>query len=84
MNYGYPRVGFQVDNGGEFKNCKMEFTNKLGLKVEFGPAFSPWSKGINERNYYGEDMAVKKIMEEDMKVMLQDAVNKAGLTITQM
>ena len=34
MNYGFPIVGFWADNGGEFRNYKInEFTNKLGLKI---------------------------------------------------
>ena len=42
LNLGFPTVGFYADNGGEFRNYKMdEFTNKLGLKIEFGPAYSP-------------------------------------------
>ena len=49
----------------------------MGLKIEFGPAFSPWSKGINERNHYSVDMIVRKIRDEDSKIMLQDAVNMA-------
>ena len=81
MNYGYPTVGFYADNGGEFKNYKMEeFTSKLGIKVEFSPAYSPWSNGINERNHYSADVAVKKIMEEDKKITLQDTVRMAGWT----
>ena len=48
------------------------FTNKLG------PTFSPWSNGINERNHYIVDVAVKKIMGEDQKITLQEAVNMAG------
>ena len=57
MNFGYPILGFYADNGEEFKNNKMdEFTNKIGLKVEFGPVISPWSSGIDERNYYSCDV----------------------------
>ena len=38
MNFGYPTVGFYADNGGEFRNYKMEeFTSKLGITVEFSP-----------------------------------------------
>ena len=71
LNFGYPTVGFYADNGGEFRNYKMEeFTNKLGLKIEFGPAYSPWSNGINERNHYSADVIVKKIMDEVKKVTL--------------
>ena len=38
MKFGYPSVGFYADNGGEFRNYKMEeFVSKLGMKIEFGP-----------------------------------------------
>ena len=52
MNLGFPASGFFADNGREFANMKMdEFTSKLGITVKFGPAYSPWSNGINERNH---------------------------------
>ena len=42
MNIGFPSYGFFADNGGEFSNIKLdELTNKLGLTVKFGPAYSP-------------------------------------------
>ena len=41
MDLGFPAISFWFDNGGEFRNIKMEeFVNKLGLKIEFGQAFS--------------------------------------------
>ena len=53
LNYRYPTVGFYADNGGKLKNYKMEeFTNNLSLKDKFGPAFSPRSNIINDRNHY--------------------------------
>ena len=81
MNFGFPTVGFYADNGGEFQNYKVdEFTNKLGLRIEFGPSYSPWSNGMNERNHYSCDVIVKKIIQEDKKVTLQDAVDMASWT----
>ena len=36
MKFGYPLVGFYADNGGEFRNYKMEeFVSKLGIKIKF-------------------------------------------------
>ena len=62
LNFGFPTVGFYADNGGEFQNHKVdEFTNKLGLRIEFGLAYSPWSNRVNERNHYCCDMIIKKI-----------------------
>ena len=41
-----------------------EFVNKLGIKIEFTPAYYPWSNGVNERNHYSCNVVVKKVMEE--------------------
>ena len=68
MDLGFPIVGFWCDNGGEFKNSKMEeFVNKLGLKIGFTPSYSPWLKGTNERYHYSCDVVVKKVMEEERR-----------------
>ena len=81
LPYGYPTVGFWSDNGGEFRNSKMEeFVNKLGIKIKFTPAFSPWSNRVNERNHYNCDVIVKKIMDEDKKIGLGEAVDIASWT----
>ena len=56
INYGCPKVGFYTDKAGEFKNYEIkEFTKKLGLKVEYGPAFSTWLSGINESGRVHQD-----------------------------
>ena len=48
MNFRFPTVSFQADNGGEHQNHKVdEFTNKLGLIIEFELAYSPWSNVVN-------------------------------------
>ena len=81
MDIGYPTTDWWCDNGGEFRNAKMEeFVNKLGLKISFTPSYSPWSNGVNERNHYSCDVIVKKIMEEDKKITLQEAVAMASWT----
>ena len=81
LNFGFPTVGFYEDNGGEFRNYKMdEFTNKLGLKIEFVPAYSPWLNGMNERNHYSLDVIVKKLMKEEKKISLQESVDMAAWT----
>ena len=78
MNLGFPTNGFFADNGGEFANIKLdELTSKLGLTVKFGPAFSPWSNGINERNHASADITIRKLMEEK-KVPLSDSLVKAA------
>ena len=57
-----------------------EFVSKLGLNIEFILTNSPWSNGINERNHYNCDVIVRKIMEEDKKVGLGEAVDMASWT----
>ena len=57
-----------------------EFVNKLGLRIEFTPSFSPWSNGVNKRNHYSCDVIVKKVMEQDRSIVLQEAVNLASWT----
>merc|ERR1712237_117435 len=81
MDIGFPTIGWWCDNGGEFRNAKMEeFVNKLGLKINFTSSYSPWANGINERNHYSCDIILKKVMEEDKKVTLSEAVSMASWT----
>ena len=70
-----------MDNGRELRNMKMgEFVNKFGIKIDFTPAFSPWSNGVNERNHYSCDVIIKKIMQQDKELTLQEAVHMAEWT----
>ena len=76
---GYPTQGFWADNGGEFRNATMiEFVEKCKLSLTFGPSHSPWSNGINERNHGICDVIVKKALETDRTLTLQEAVNIAS------
>ena len=78
MSVGFPSYRFFVDNGGEFSNINLdELTRKLGLTVKFGPAYSPWSNGLNERNHASADLTIKKLMEEK-KTTLNDSLVKAA------
>ena len=84
MDLGFPTVSFWCDNGGKFHNTKMEkFVNKLDIKIECTLAFSPQSNGVNEKNYYRCDVIVRKIMEEDKKISLKEAVSEASWTHNQ-
>ena len=81
LRFGYPTRGFWADNGSEFQNKEtVELMSKLNLKIEFGPAYSPWSNGMNERNHYSADVVVREVMEADKKITLQKAVNHAAWT----
>ena len=78
MIVGFPSCGFFADDGGEFANVKLdELTSKLGLTVRFGPAYSPWSNGLNERNHASADITIKKLMEEK-NTPLNDSLVKAA------
>ena len=81
LRFGYPTHGFWADNGSEFQNKEMsELMSKLGLRIEFGASYSPWSNGINERNHYSADIVVRKVMETDKKLSLQKSVDLAAWT----
>ena len=78
MSLGFPLHGFFADNGVEFSNIKLdELTSKMGLTVKFGPAYSLWSNGLNERNHALADLTIKKLMEEK-KTTLSDSLIKAA------
>ena len=54
-----------------------ELVSKLGITISFGPACSPWSNGINERNHTSCHKAIKKLME-DKKIGLTDILVKSA------
>ena len=75
---GVPFRGIFSDNGGEFKNPQVkEMAAKYGLTISLTAANSPWSNGRNERNHYTVDRTISKLMEEDPKLSLEDAVSHA-------
>ena len=50
------------------------------IKIDFTPAFFPWSNRVNERNHYSCDVIIKKIMQQDKELTLQEAVHMAEWT----
>ena len=48
--------------------------------VKFGPAYSPWSNGINERNHAYADLKIKKMMEEKKSALTDSLVKAAAWT----
>ena len=44
--------------------------------VRFGPTYSPWSNGLNEKKTSSVDVTMEKMIE-DMKMLLTDALVKA-------
>ena len=92
MSLGFPSHGFFAYNAGEFQNIKLdELASKLGLIVKFGPAYSPWSNGLNKRNHMSADLTIKKLMEMPLSDSLVKAaswthnmsINKLGYMETQ-
>jgi len=78
LAFGIPGTGYYADNGTEFKNVKMdELVSKLGISISYGPAYSPWSNAINERNHASCDLTIKKLME-DKKIGLTDVLVKTA------
>ena len=78
LAFGIPGTGYYADNGTEFKNIKMdELVSKLGISISYGPAYSPWSNGINERNHASCDLKIKNLME-DKSVGLTDVLVKTA------
>ena len=53
-----------------------EFVRKIGISIEFSPAYSPRCNGI-KRNHYSTDVIVRKTMQEDRGLSLQLAVDMA-------
>ena len=81
MSLGLPLHGFFADNGVEFSNIKLnELTCKMGLTVKFGPAYSLWSNGLNERNHALADLTIKKLMEEKMTILSDSLIKVAAWT----
>ena len=54
-----------------------ELVSKLGISINYGPAYSPWSNGVNERNHASCDITIKKLME-DKKIGLTDVLVKTA------
>ena len=57
-----------------------ELCSKLDKKIQFGPSYSPWSNGVNERNHASADITIKKLLDEETKpkVQLDDSLVKAA------
>ena len=75
--FGAPNK-FWSDNGTEFTNEDIkELCEKWGTETDFGPPYSPFSNGLNERNHYSCDVILSKILEDHPKMELQQALNMA-------
>ena len=78
MDLGFLSVGFWCDNSGEVRDSEMEeFVNELGLRIDFRPAYSPWSNSQTELNHASVDKTIKKMLG-DRKVSLSDSLVNAA------
>ena len=75
---GHPSKGWFSDNVGEFRNAiMMEAAAKLGLRIFLTAGNSPWPNGKNERNHYSCDMTISKLLADDKKLTLTEALSHA-------
>ena len=67
---------FIADNGGEFANKEYkEMCESLNIEVLHTAAESPWQNGLCERNHAVVDRCVEKILEDDPKLPLSQAIS---------
>ena len=72
---GYPSGYFFCDNGTEFKGNLIEaIAKKTGIKVKLTPSYSSWSNGGIERKHGAIDLTIKKMMEDDKDLNIEDAL----------
>ena len=57
-----------------------ELVSKLGITIRYGPAYSPWSNGTNERNHASCDIKIKKILEENKQKLTDVIIKTAAFT----
>ena len=52
------------------------------MRIKFGPSYSPWSNGLNERNHAAADIVIKKLLNEDSSngKLTDEIVNAAAWT----
>ena len=55
----------------------LEAAVKSGLQLSLTAGNSPWSNGKNERNHYSVDLTIDKLLEENNKMSLEDALSHA-------
>ena len=78
LPFGIPAIGFYADNDTEFKNVKIdELINKLGISMNYDPAYSPWYNDIDRKNHASCDITIKKLMD-DKKIELTDILVKTA------
>ena len=78
---GHPVRGFWCDNGGEFLNEDvLNYAAAMNVDIKMTSAFSPWQNGIVERNHATADVILEKILHENPKMNVQEAINKAAFS----
>ena len=76
FRYGYPTKAFLADNGTEFSNKEVAaLVKRIDIKLKLGPSYSPWSNGCCERRHSSIDLTLRKLLEDDDKLFLEEALD---------
>ena len=49
-----------------------EFVSKMEIKIQFSPSYSPWPNGLNKQNHYSADKSVRKLLDGNKEMSLQE------------
>ena len=72
---GYPTGYFFCDNGSEFKGSLIKtVAKKTGRQVKLTPSYSSWSNGGIERKHGAIDLTIKKMMDDDKDLNIEEAL----------
>ena len=75
---GMPSRAIFSDRGLEFVNQHFsDFCKSNNIKHLTTAGYSPWSNGKNERGHSVCDLAMLKIMEDDKKISIEEALDRA-------
>ena len=75
---GAPTRYIFSDNGLEFVNSTMlDLCMSYGIKLKTTASYTPQSNGICERQHATVDRTIKKLLQENPKMNIQDAIDKS-------
>ena len=71
-------IGYPSGCGKEFKGSELDqLCEQVGIEIKLSPAYSAWSNGLCERRHGIIDQTVKKMMSDDPKLNIEDALKHA-------
>ena len=72
---GYPFKCFHCDNGKEFQKETLDnISRRTGITIQKTPSYSPWANGTIERRHATIDSTIKKLIEDNPKTNLNEAL----------